>query len=90
MSLKKFVLGSVVAGTLLGFSVHVFAAECKTSSAQGWGLTEEMAKWQATDLLLVSTGNFPVQNDRFSKPSHQCSLTLLGWSCKATAKICKK
>ncbi len=90
MSFKNWVMGSVVAGALLGFSAPVFAAECKTASAQGWGLTQEMAKWQANDMLLLSTGNLPVQNDRFSKPSHKCSLTLLGWSCKATAKICKK
>ncbi len=90
MSVKQWVVGVIVASAMGSLCTPVFAGECKTSSAQGWGLTEEMAKWQANDMLLLSTGNLPVQNDRFSKPSHKCSLTLLGWSCKATAKICKK
>ncbi len=67
-----------------------FAESCKTQTAEGWGLTEELAKWQATDMLLLSTGNLISQNDRFSKPQHKCSFTLLGWTCKASAKVCKK
>lgn len=68
----------------------VVAADCSKKSAQGWGLTEELAKWQATDLLLLSTGNLLIQNNTVYKPKHSCKLTLLGWTCTATAKVCAK
>ena len=90
MSASKLAVFSLVLGLFMGQANIATAGECKQSSAQGWGLTEELAKWQATDLLLFSTGNWIVQNDRFSKPSHNCKLTLLGWTCTTTAKICKK
>ena len=90
MTIKKYVFGTVIAAMMLSTSGPALAGECKTASADGWGLTEQLAKWQATDMLLLSTGNLVTQNDRFSKPEHQCSFTLLGWTCKATAKVCKK
>lgn len=84
--------------TVFGFAATLFmaisgsalAADCKNMSVEGWGVTEDLAKWQSTQMLLFSTGNWIVQNDRFSKPTHSCKLTLLGWTCTATAKICKK
>lgn len=63
---------------------------CKVTSVQGWGLTEELATLQAQQLLLFSTGNWIVQNDKFSKPENKCTLSLLGWTCTTTAKVCKK
>lgn len=63
---------------------------CKVTSVEGWGLTEELATLQAQQLLLFSTGNWIVQNDKFSKPVNKCTLSLLGWSCTTTAKVCKK
>jgi len=74
----------------LSVSGTAFGADCKTSSGEGWGLTQDMAKWQANDMLLFSTGNLLQQTDRFSKPKYNCSYSVLGWSCTATAKVCKK
>ncbi len=90
MSVIRFALFGLLLSLVIGQSSSALAGECKQKTAQGWGLTEELAKWQATDLLLFSTGNLIVQNDRFSKPSHDCKFTLLGWTCTASAKICKK
>ena len=81
-----FFAGLIVAG----FSGPAVAGQCKISTAEGWGPTEGLAKLQATDMLLLATGKLIVQSDKFSKPKHSCSFTLLGWTCKATAKVCKK
>lgn len=91
MKLKKLTLVPATIAFIAAFSSSAIAAKhCKVSSAQGWGLTKELAKSQAHSLLLLSTGNIPVQKDKFSKPKDDCKLTLLGWSCKTTTKVCKK
>lgn len=90
MIVKRFLLTSGALLLSLSLTQHAMAASCKMATAEGWGPTEELAKWQATDMLLLSTGNLISQNDRFSKPSHSCKFTILGWTCKASAKVCKK
>lgn len=91
MKMKKLAIFAVAAALLTPFGSYAFAAKnCKVASVEGWGLTEALAKSQAHSLLLLSTGNFPVQNDKFSKPKDECKLTPLGWTCKTTAKVCKK
>lgn len=90
MSMKHLTAAVLFAAMVLGQSGAAMAAACKTTSVQGWGLTEEMAKWQANDMLLLSTGNLLTQTSKMSKPSHKCSSSLLGWTCTATAKVCKK
>ena len=90
MKMKKFAILTVATALLAPFSTSVFAAKnCKVASVEGWGITEALAKSQAHSFLLLSTGNFPVQNDKFSKPKDDCTLTPLGWTCKTTAKVCK-
>ncbi|GJM03053.1 MAG: hypothetical protein DHS20C08_15540 [Rhodomicrobium sp.] len=89
--LKKLAISSLlIAGLTAASAAPVLAASCKKTTAQGWGVTKELAKWQAQGTLLFATGNWVVQNDKFSKPVYDCSVSLLGWSCKASAKICKK
>lgn len=89
--MKKIAIFTVATALLAPFSSSAFAAnDCKVTSVEGWGITEELAKSQAHSLLLFSTGNLIVQNDKFSKPKDACTLTLLGWTCKTTAKVCKK
>ncbi|MBO6548966.1 MAG: hypothetical protein JJ964_05020 [Rhizobiales bacterium] len=89
--MKKLAIFAVAAALLTPFGSSASAAKnCKVASVEGWGLTEALAKSQAHSLLLLSTGNFPVQNDKFSKPKDECKLTPLGWTCKTTAKVCKK
>lgn len=89
---SKIICSFVAAASFMAFVPFVGvanASSCKVSSAEGWGLTEELAKAQAQDMLLLSTGNILVQTDRFSKPKYQCSFSVLGWTCQATAKVCK-
>ena len=91
MKLKKLTLVPATVAFIAAFSAPAIAAKtCKVTSVEGWGITEELAKSQAHSLLLLSTGNIPVQNDKISKPKDDCKLTLLGWSCKTTAKVCRK
>ena len=91
MNLKKLTLVPATAALIASFSASALAEKhCKVTSAQGWGITEELAKSQAHSMLLLATGNIITQQDKFSKPKDECKLTLLGWSCKTTAKVCKK
>lgn len=91
MKLKKLTLVPATIALIAAFSSSALAAKnCKVTTVEGWGITEELAKSQAHSLLLLSTGNIPVQNDKISKPKDDCKLTLLGWSCKTTAKVCKE
>lgn len=87
---KYLVIGAAVAGMIVGSSSAAMAGACSKTTSEGWGLTEELAKWQAQDMMMLATGNLIVQNDKISKPAYKCSSSLLGWNCKATAKICKK
>ena len=89
MRVMRWTVGAVAASLIVAVSGPAFAG-CKTTSAQGWGLTEELAKWQATDMLLLSTGDLIIQTNKVSKPKHKCSSSDLGWTCTATAKVCKK
>lgn len=89
--LKKIALSTMfVAGFSAMSASPLLAASCKKSTSEGWGVTKELAQWQAQDMLLLGTGNLIVQKDKFSKPTYDCSVSLLGWTCKATAKVCKK
>mgnify|MGYP003141452138 CR=1 FL=1 len=90
MKLNQFATFVVAAGLLAPFSVSASAKHnCKKVSAEGWGLTKQLAKSQAHTLLLASTGNILTQTDKFSKPKNSCSFSILGWTCKTTAKVCK-
>lgn len=88
--IKKITIAALLtAGFSFAAAGPAFAG-CKKSSAEGWGPTKELAQWQAQDMLLLGTGNLIVQTDKMSKPSYKCSSSLLGWTCTASAKVCKK
>ena len=58
------VLGLAAAGVLLapaaGFVSPVEAARCVTKRGKGWAWTQDMAKFQAWEIIAQLSGNWPI------------------------------
>ena len=74
----------------LGQSGSAFAAPaCATKSGSATGITRAFAEYEAFLIIRQVTGNWPIEQDRFSKPVYKCAQDGVLWTCRATAKVCK-
>jgi hypothetical protein len=82
---------TVAAAACLALSMAASAeAGCVRKGGNGWGLTKDIAKFQAFEIIEQSTGNWPVRTDKITQPVFTCKEDALGWHCKAFAKVCSK
>jgi len=65
------------------------AESCVTKAGSATGITRDFAEYEAFLIIRQVTGNWPFEQDRFSKPVYNCSSDGTLWTCKATAKVCK-
>lgn len=64
-------------------------AGCVKKAGSGWGMTKGMAQFQSFEIIEQVTGNWPIRKDKISKPVYNCKQGSVGWTCKATATVCK-
>ncbi len=65
------------------------AGSCVKKGGSGWGITKDIAQYNAYGAIKLFTGNWPVPSDRISKPTYVCKSETAGWNCKAYAMVCK-
>jgi hypothetical protein len=75
------------------------AGSCFTKSAIGDGVTEAVAKFEADTAILLFTdvslyASYMAGNGTpgysFGPRTYKCTAALLGWECRASAKLCKQ
>jgi hypothetical protein len=62
---------------------------CVTKSGSATGITRGFAEYEAFLIIRQVTGNWPIEQDRFSKPVYKCTQDGVLWTCRATARVCK-
>jgi hypothetical protein len=62
---------------------------CVTKSGSATGITRGFAEYEAFLIIRQVTGNWPFEQDRFSKPIYKCVHDGALWTCRATARVCK-
>ncbi len=82
----RFAVAGLIA---LGALTATAEAACVKKAGSGWGLTKEMAQFQSFEIIEQVTGNWPIRKDRISKPVYECKQGTVGWTCKASATVCK-
>lgn len=70
-------------------SSPAFAASCVTKHGSATGITRDFAEYEAFLIIRQVTGNWPFEQDRFSKPVYKCKNDGALWTCRATAQVCK-
>jgi hypothetical protein len=65
------------------------AGPCETRAGQAWGFSKEFAQYESFLIIRQVTGNWPFQSDQISEPKYRCKEEQGGWSCLATAQVCR-
>jgi hypothetical protein len=88
----KLRLRTAIALCVAGFCLPASALEapsCAIKSGSATGITRGFAEYEAFLIIRQVTGNWPFEQDRFSKPVYKCAHDGALWTCRATAKVCK-
>jgi hypothetical protein len=64
-------------------------AACKTHRGKGWAFTENMARFQAWEIVAQTTGNWPLQTDTFRNERYRCRPDGSGYTCYSWIDVCK-
>jgi hypothetical protein len=87
------ILGLAAVGVLLaqmtGFVSSAEAARCVTKRGKGWAWTQDMAKFQAWEIVAQLSGNWPIQTDTFRNERYQCKKDGDGYTCLSWIDVCK-
>jgi hypothetical protein len=82
---------SVAAAAMLVVPVSVAHAEsCVTKHGSATAITRGFAEYESFLIIRQVTGNWPFQQDRISKPIYKCASDGALWTCKASAKVCRR
>jgi hypothetical protein len=73
----------------MGPAPAAWAESCVTKHGSATGITRGFAEYEAFLIIRQVTGNWPIEQDRFSKPVYKCKSDGALWTCSATAKVCK-
>jgi hypothetical protein len=79
-------LGVGTCALLLASSAN---AGCVTRHGKGWAWTEDMAKFQAWEIVSQLHGNWPLPDTNFRKTSYKCKPDGSGYTCLSTIQVCK-
>ena len=93
VKVAALVLGLAAAGVLLapvaGFVSSAEAARCVTKRGKGWAWTQDMAKFQAWEIVAQLSGNWPIQTDTFRNERYKCKKDGDGYTCLSWIDVCK-
>jgi hypothetical protein len=65
------------------------ARHCAAKRGRGWAPTEEMARFQAWEIVAQTTGNWPFMSDTFRNERYKCAKDGSGWRCDSWIDVCK-
>jgi hypothetical protein len=86
---RRWRTAAIAAATLILPAAALAAPACLTKSGSATGITRGFAEYEAFLIIRQVTGNWPFEQDRFSKPVYKCSHDGALWTCRASAKVCK-
>lgn len=64
-------------------------AGCVTRHGKGWAWTEDMAKFQAWEIVSQLHGNWPLPDTNFRNTRYKCKADGSGYTCLSTIDVCK-
>jgi hypothetical protein len=81
----------VGAATLLLATSFASPAEagCVTRRGQGWAWTQDMARFQAWEIVSQKYGNWPLPNSNFRNERYKCRPDGSGYTCLSWIDVCK-
>lgn len=92
LKLAALVLGLAAAGAVLvpsGFVSTAEAGKCVTKRGKGWAWTEDLARFQAWEIVAQLSGNWPIQTDTFRNERYKCKKDGDGYTCLSWIDVCK-
>jgi hypothetical protein len=72
-----------------GFVASAEAGRCVTKRGKGWAWTQDMAKFQAWEIVAQLSGNWPIQTDTFRNERYKCTKDGDGYTCLSWIDVCK-
>ena len=85
--LAGMALAIAAAGLVMAPSASL--AACVTKHGKGWAFTEDLARFQAWEIVAQLSGNWPIQSDTFRNERYKCRPDGSGYTCLSTIDICK-
>lgn len=65
------------------------SARCSRHYGKGWAPTENMAKFQAREIIEQTTGNWPIATDKITNEKYSCKPEGAQWFCRSQIDVCK-
>lgn len=90
--MAALVLGIAAAALVVPASGLIAPAEagrCVTKRGKGWAWTEEMARFQAWEIVAQLSGNWPVATDTLRNERYKCKKDGSGYTCLSWIDVCK-
>jgi hypothetical protein len=86
--------GLAAAGMALTPAADALAAgkkvgNCAMKRGRGWAPTQDMAKFQAWEIVAQTTGNWPFMSDTFRNERYKCKPDSMGYVCDSWIHVCK-
>jgi hypothetical protein len=63
---------------------------CLVKAGSATGITRGFAEYEALLIIRQVTGNWPVEKDVIGPPAYTCTQGSALWTCRATARVCKR
>jgi hypothetical protein len=89
MSAKLAGIALAVAAAGLPLAPSAAFAGCTTKHGKAWAWTEDLARFQAWEIVAQLSGNWPIQTDTFRNERYKCNPDGSGYTCLSTIDICK-
>ena len=74
---------------LLTTALRGLASAAFTKHGKGWAFTEDLARFQAWEIVAQLSGNWPIQTDAFRNERYRCKPDGSGYTCLSTIDVCK-
>jgi hypothetical protein len=84
--LAAFILGLGASALLLASAAD---AGCVTRHGKGWAWTEDLAKFQAWEIVSQLHGNWPLPDTNFCNTRYKCKADGSGYTCLSSIDVCK-
>jgi|SRR5581483_12390326 hypothetical protein len=65
------------------------SGNCAPKRGRGWAPTQDMAKFQAWEIVAQTTGNWPIMTDTFKNERYKCKPDPAGYVCDSWIDVCK-
>lgn len=73
----------------LALAASPASAKCVTKHGKGWAFTEDMARFQAWEIVAQLSGNWPIQTDTFRNEHYKCKPDGSGYTCLSSIDVCR-